>query len=62
MEGEADIAILISKQPEDRNYSVEVVNNGLTVAYGEYITKLSALKFASIQLMHLRDQEKENNK
>jgi hypothetical protein len=58
---EADIAILISKYPQEQNYSVEVVNNGLTVATGEYITKLSALKFASFELLKLRDQQKEQN-
>lgn len=58
----ADIAILIGKAPEDRNYTVEVIDKGLTVAVGEYITRLSALKFASIQLMLLREQEKENKK
>lgn len=51
----ADIAILISKYPQEQNYSVEVVNNGLTVATGEYITRLSALKFASFELLKLRD-------
>jgi hypothetical protein len=58
----ADIAILLGKAAEDRNFTVEVINDGITVATGEYITRLSALKFASIQLMLLREQEKENNK
>lgn len=62
MDDEADIAILITKSATDPNYTAEVIQQGLTVATGEYITKLSALKFASIQLMVLRDQEKENTK
>jgi hypothetical protein len=62
MDDEADIAILITKSTTDPNYTAEVIQHGLTVATGEYLTKLSALKFASIQLMVLRDQEKENLK
>jgi hypothetical protein len=57
MDEEADIAILITKAPTDHNYTTEVIDKGLTVATGEYITRLSALKFASIQLMLLREQE-----
>lgn len=58
MDDEADIAILITKGATDPNYTAEIIERGLTVATGEYITKLSALKFASIHLTILRNQEK----
>lgn len=55
----ADIAVLITKEPTDTNFTTEVIVNGKVVAAATYATKQAALRFASFETIRLTQQNRE---
>lgn len=58
----ADIAVLVTKDGEDPNFTTEVIVNGKVTAQGVYATKQAALRFASFEVIRLtKENSKEGN-